>query len=148
MKIEIEVKGIVKEEDILDSEKRRSPDTYKGGFGLYAIMAGNDISGFIVAEHYIKTQDGKQAVSTYDFRLEAQTIANTAVSKNNEQLAVSFFEAISKINDIVSTEKANQKACLEHIEDMLKDITENRGNSISEKTLLEALKIVGNKEYK
>ena len=146
MKIEIEVKGVVKEEDILNSEKRRNPDTYKDGFGLYAIMTDSNVSGFIMAEHYSQTQDGKQTMSTYDFRLGTQAIASTAVSKNNEQLAVCFSEAINKINDIVSTEKANQKACLEHIENMLKEIADNRGNGISEKTLLEALKIVRNKE--
>lgn len=73
-------------------------------------------------------------------------IVDITVAKENSHFQVALSEAVCKISDIVNTDKELHNANLQHIEQLLSEIADNRGDGISEKTLLEALKIVRNKE--
>ena len=145
MKIQIEVKGTI-DDSVFRNGEGSLDKHYDKGLGLYAIVDNDNLAGFVVAEKYIDDKDdGDKKVSNYTFFLPKDELIKTALAKSHEHLSIQFSEAVCKVNDIVSTDKEMMKGIIKHIEDKLQEIADNRGNGISEKTLLEALKIVGNK---
>ena len=145
MNIQIEVKGTIDNSVFIKGEISLAKH-YDKGLGLYAIVDNYNLVGFVVAEKYIDGKDdGDKKVSNHIFFLPGGALVKTALAKSHEHLSIQFSEAVCKVNDIVSTDKEMMKGIIKHIDDKLQEIADNRGNGISEKTLLEALKIVGNK---
>ena len=149
MKIEVEVKGMIDEAIFVDYNKQKLAENYNNGTGIYAVMDKDLLCGFVIVNKFLEAKEGEpKRVNSMEFILPPDSLANTAKSKMCEHLSIQFSEAVCKVSDIVSTDKEMMKGIIKHIDDKLQEIAGNRGNGISEKTLLEALKIVGNKECK
>lgn len=140
MKIELEVKDKVLYKDYCD-KGMGCADLYKDGEGVYALIDGDYLIGFVCVTSFYET-DGEKKARSREWTFPEKSIVDIAVAKENEHFQVALSEAVCKMSDIVSTDKANTIATLKHIEQLLSDIAGNRGNGISEKTLLAALEIV------
>lgn len=144
MKITIDVLGTVAINS--DFQQMRAASNFPSGKGIYLMEEDGVSVGLAAIDGF--TQDGRLASGLIQFFFPPYAMVQNAMHEHDADILQSINSVCERICgmieinqnqiEVTSTEMHDSMAHLEHL---IGDLTENRGNGVSEKTLLEALRI-------
>ena len=147
--VRIPIAGVIEESRQNPTNDHSFVDHYPNGDGIYIVKFDDGIQHLRSVQANNQIVDGRQRVCHFDFPLPYQVIAEE-IKKEHEATLKDAIEALR--TDILHA----VNACLEdmlrdngnifRMLDELKESSLASGNGISEKTLLEALKVVAGKD--
>lgn len=148
MEIKIEVKGTV--QFSIDWNELRKTEQYAEGNGLYAMVDGDAVVGLVDVQGFDEPND---RANICQFSLPPSVVVESAKSRMSADLMEHIQQCCDKVCSTVKYH--DEKACEQYnnVMEGLKGIHDKieeggSGNGISEKTLLDALRIVHSSQDK
>ena len=143
--VRIPIVGVIEESRHNPTSDHRFVDHYPNGDGVYLVKFDDGCQQLRSVQANNKLVDGRQGVCHFDFPLPSQVIAEE-IKKEHEATLKDTIESLRtdviRAVDVCHENMLKDNAAILRTLDELMESGQASGNGISEKTLLEALKVV------